>query len=179
MSGIQYEWKRYLTRRSWYIQTTNSGASYYVTQRSSRGTTTPADDTGSSDYYNTTPSSAKNEFYFQDTSALGYGGFANDTNGYMHVGSYILEKKAFTYQVNISFDGVNWTPGANLPVQQTMTVKYASTAGTNAVSNWVGVPNLQGGNVFTNGIMNPVIAPSDVQNITGSTNFTIAPTANN
>jgi hypothetical protein len=178
-SAIQYQWERYLTRRSWYIQSTNSGASYYVTQRSSLGTTTPFNDTGSSNYYNTTPSSVKHEFYLHDTSAIAYGYMANDTNGYMPTGSYILEKKAFTYQVNVSFDGTNWTPGPSLPVEQITTIKYRSTAGTNAVSNWVGVPNLQGGNAFTYGKVVPVISSTDVQNITGSTNFTIAPTANN
>ncbi len=58
----------------------------------------------------------------------------------MPAGSYVLEKKAFTYQVNLSFDGTNWTPGPSLPVEQIITVKYQSTAGTNAVTNWVGVP---------------------------------------
>jgi hypothetical protein len=58
-------------------------------------------------------------------------------------------------------------------------VKYQSTAGTNAASNWVGVPNLQAGNTNYVGTINPIITSSDVQNITGSTNFTIAPTANN
>jgi hypothetical protein len=177
MSGLQYQWKRFLTRRSWYLQSTNSGTSWHVTQRSNRGTTTPADDTGSSDYYNTTPSSTKHEFYFQDTSALAYGNYANDTNGYLPVGSYILEEKAFTYQVNTSFDGVTWALGMSLPVQQTITVKIQA-AGTNAVSSWVGYPNLQGGNVFTNGMINPVITSSQVQAIVGSTNFTIDPSAN-
>jgi len=124
-------------------------------------------------------SSVKHEFYEFDDSALGYGGFANDTNGYMPVGSYILEKKAFTYEVNISFDGTTWTPGVSMPVAQVIAVKYQSTAGTNAASNWVGVPNLQAGNTNYVGTINPIITSSDVQNITGSTNFTIAPTANN
>jgi hypothetical protein len=91
--------------------------------------------------------------------------------------SHILEEKAFTYQVNLSFDGTNWISGASLPVQQTITVKIQAT-GTNAVSSWVGYPNLQGGNVFTNGMINPMVTASAVQAIVGSTNFTIDPSAN-
>jgi hypothetical protein len=43
---------------------------------------------------------------------------------------------------------------------------------------WVSYANLIGGNLYTSGVIHPVITPADVQNIIGSTNYNIAPTAN-
>jgi hypothetical protein len=177
--GLQYMWKRWLTRRSWYIQTTNSGVSWNVTQRSRRvAPDEDTDDTDDGTYSNTNPSSPKQEFYEFDNSALGYGGLlVNDTNGFMHVGDYIHEEKAFTYQILTSFDGVNWTTNATLPVQQLITIRYQGTNGT-AATDWVGITNLQTGNTNSVGIVTPIITSAKVQAIVGTTNITIDPAAN-
>jgi hypothetical protein len=182
-AGVQYRWQRLLTRRSWYIKKQKAGdgtISWNVTQRSSRGTVTPANDIDPGFFGNSTPSPAKKEFYEYDDSALLYGNFPNDTAiGFMNIGDYIHEEKAFTYRVQISFDGINWHTQLEMPVAQTITIMYQATGGT-AVTDWVGYPNLVNGNTNLNQTIVPTITAAKVSAIVGPIGtVNIDPAANN
>jgi hypothetical protein len=186
MSGIQYRWERFKSRRSWYIKMSADGKSCNVTWRSSAGIATPANDMHdtSNTYENVIPSSTKKEFYACDSTALGYGeangGSVNDTlAGFMNKGDFIHEEKAFLYIVQVSFDGVNWTDGTTMEVAQSITIQYKATGGT-AVTDWMGIPNNNGGNTSTQGVIIPLITKTKVQAIVGpNVTITIDDNANN
>jgi hypothetical protein len=185
LTGIQYKWKRYVISRSYYIKkiTAASGAvSWYVTKRFNLGTIqAPHDDSHNNTgfFSNTNANSINNEFYYEDTSGLVYSASILQ-DGNMTVGSFILNKKCFTYQVNVSMDGANWFCGPTLPVRQTIVVQYQSTSGTTAMVNWIPWPTVQAGNVVTVGVQNPAITPQDVSAILPpGSKFTIDPNANN
>ena len=169
---MQYQWQRFITRRSWYIRKNTDGTRWLVNQRSSRGTTSPADDATNTLAFNTTPTSSKREIYFADTSATVYA-FQTDVpgvGGLVKVGDYIHEEKAFTYKVRTSLDGTNWAEGARMDVAHVINVRYKDPGNApvaTAMRDWEGVPNLQGGNQEKEGKVNPVIDEKKVRAIVG------------
>lgn len=167
--GFQYQWERFIQRRSWYIKKTTSGTNSFwdVSWRSSRGfsdnDTNDLKNTG--DFDDSTPSSVKHEFYSHDSSALGYG-LAGDSS--MNTNDCIHEEKNFIYKVQISPDGINWTDAATMPVAQSETITYIATQGS-AATDWAGVPNFTGGNTMTQGASNSLqITTAKVQSIVGT-----------
>lgn len=132
-----YRWQRLITRRSWYVRLDSTGTKWVVTQRSSRGTTTPDDDTGDPAFNDPTPSSSTGKVYIYDNSALFLGTDNGDTNN--KIGDFIREEKAFIYKLQ-RLQGTTWIDVATANVGQLIIVKRKATSGT-VSSDWDGLEN--------------------------------------
>jgi hypothetical protein len=125
-----FKWQRLLTRRSWYLLRNAAGTRWNVTFRSSRGPL--ADDTGSSDFFDSTPSPG-DKIYSYDNSALLLGPETTPVGGFVH------EKKDFIYRVWVRLNGV-WTLCSAVHMGQVITARRTATGGTVA-ADWAGVEN--------------------------------------
>jgi hypothetical protein len=164
-----FRWKRLITRRSWYIKYNSGTNSWLVTQRSSRGTTAPDDDTGVSDFYDASPSSL-GKIYFFDNSALGPNDFSGSSLG---IGDYIREEKAFTYLVDY-FNGTSWVRVGRMNMGQILTVRRYGTTGV-VTSDWEGKENSVAARR-----LDAVIKQNEVRNVVGgSAPISIDSSANN
>jgi hypothetical protein len=132
--SFTYRWVRLITRRSWYIRFDNANNRWVVTQRSSRGTAAPEDDTGAANYNDPTPSSATGKVYIYDNSALAIVSDPND-----NIGDYIREEKAFVYRLERQ-DGSTWRLLTQMNVGQIILTRRKATTGVVA-DDWQPIEN--------------------------------------
>jgi hypothetical protein len=127
-----FQWKRFITRRSWFIRLNAAGNQWDVTQRSRR---IGEDDTGAAVFNDATPS-ALNKLYIYDNSALlPESGLPAGFNN----GDFVYEEKDFTYQIQRQVGAVFVTL-ATLSVGQRIVARRAGATGTFA-TDWAGVDN--------------------------------------
>ncbi len=169
-ASIEFRWKRYITRRSWYIKQ-DGGTNWLVTQRSKRGVPTPDDDTGSDVFNDPTPSVAQSKIYMYDCSGLlpAAGGGSS-----LSVGDFIREEKAFRYAVEWRTSGGTWSECSTMNVGQVIVTKRTNTTGVVA-NDWEDIENSN--ETVT---LNATISEGEVRSMVGGTlPITIHPDANN
>ena len=168
LPNIDWRWKRFITRRSWTITMNGQSTGWTVSQRSKRGAPPPPDDdTGSTIFYDETPSSTTGKIYFADGSAL-----APAQGAVTAIGDFVYEEKQFTYQIETNAGGA-WTKAAELDVGQTIIAKRI-TAGNTAAA-FQGIEN-------SNQIrkLDAIVTEAEVRNMVGGTlPITFDATANN
>lgn len=161
--SLNYQWIRYLSRRSWYIRFNDAGDNdpsndfWFVTQRTSRGVPVRADDTGSSDFNDPTPSINAGRVYIYDNSALLPGNDAAD-----HVGDFIHEEKRFLYVLQRQDRG-SWVNLSSAWVGQIITVRRSAVTGSVA-ADWQGIENSNASQY-----LDATISEAEVRAIVGGT----------
>ncbi len=137
-AGLEFQWKRLITRRSWFITKGAGGTNWVVTQRTKRGVPNPDDDHGNEACFSDpTPSIGENKIYADDPTALLP---ADGNGGSLQVGEYIREEKAFIYIVEYKVGGASWSECSRMNVGQIIITKRKAATG-NVADDWEGIEN--------------------------------------
>lgn len=155
-AGVEFRWKRMITRRSWFILKNAAGTEWDVTQRTRR---INEDDTGMDAFNDPTPSTALGKIYIYDCSAL----LPAIGAGAVRVGDFIREEKAFRYSVEFRANGGAWVECAAKDVGQIIRVRRQATTG-NVADDWDGLENGNAGRV-----LDAVIDETEVRGTVGGT----------
>ncbi len=165
LANVQWQWKRTITFRSWYIRQNAQGNGWTVSVR--RPKIGPRSDKATTNFEDFTPSAA-GKIYIYDNSALGPAdGPPNSTA----VGDFVYEKKQFMYEIENNAGG-NWTVLGKLDVGQKLIAKRIALTGTVA-TDFQGIENSN-----QERVLDLTITEAEVRAIVGGTlQITIEPTA--